>query len=272
MIFFSPAKINIGLQILGKRPDGFHNIQSLMHPVGLSDILEINPLHSKNQEILFSQSGLRFDADLEDNLCIKAWRILAGECNLPPVEIHLHKQIPVGAGLGGGSSNASVTLLGLNALAEDPLSMERLAELAETLGSDCPFFLNKEPMMMEGRGEILTPVHLNLAGLFLVLLFPEIHISSAEAYRGVKPAVPDHLVSELIQKPVSHWKGLIKNDFENSVFIKYPRLNDLKQKLYESGALYASLSGSGSSLYGLFAQRPSLPDDLRKQVIWAGAI
>jgi len=272
MIYFSPAKINIGLQILEKRPDGFHKLQSVMHPVGLCDILEINALALSNQKINFTQSGLRFEADLEDNLCIKAWEILAGETRLPPVEMHLHKQIPVGAGLGGGSSNASLTLMGLNSLAEIPVAKERLSELAEMLGSDCPFFLNDEPMMMEGRGEILSQVHLNLSGYYLVLLFPEIHISSTEAYRGVRPFIPEKMLKTLIQEPVDMWKGRIVNDFELSVFKSYPLLKDLKQDLYSSGAVYASLSGSGSSLYGIFSSRPSLQNDLKKHVIWAGTI
>lgn len=272
MIFFSPAKINIGLQILEKRADGFHNLQSLMYPTGLCDILEINPLQSENQEVRFSQSGLRFPSDLEDNLCLKAWELLSGETPLPPLEIHLHKQIPVGAGLGGGSSNASTTLLGLNSLASNPLNKERLTELAEKLGSDCPFFLHQEPMIMEGRGEILTPLQLKLDGLYLILLFPEIHVSTAEAYLGVKPAFPDRFLKEFILEPVSEWKVLIQNDFEPSVFAKYPRLNDLKQELYKSGAVYASLSGSGSSLYGIFQKRPSCPEELKKHVIWEGFI
>jgi len=272
MIFFSPAKINIGLQILEKRPDGFHNLQSVMFPTELCDILEIIPLRSGNQEVRFSQSGLRFESDLEDNLCLKAWEQLAREAHLPPVEMHLHKQIPVGAGLGGGSSNAATTLLGLNSLARDPLNRERLAELAESLGSDCPFFLNREPMLMEGRGEILTPVHLNLEGLYLVLLFPDIHVSTAEAYQGIQARIPEHLLAEFIHMPVNSWEGLIGNDFEQSVFAKYPRLNELKQNLYKNGAVYASLSGSGSSLYGIFDRLPTLPEEIKKHVIWAAAI
>ena len=145
MILFSPAKINLGLQILQKRSDGFHNLQSVMYPVGLCDILEINPLQERRSEILFSQSGLRFEDDQEDNLCIKAWKILAKECELPPVEMHLHKQIPVGAGLGGGSSNASATLMGLNSIAREPLNSKMLSELAAKLGSDCPFFIKNKP-------------------------------------------------------------------------------------------------------------------------------
>jgi len=272
MIIFSPAKINIGLHILEKRPDGFHNLQSVMHPVGLCDILEISPIQSVNQTFLFSQSGLRFESDQENNLCVKAWEMLAKETDLPPLEMHLHKQIPIGAGLGGGSSNASSALMGLNSLAENPLSNERLSELAASLGSDCPFFLHNEPMMMEGRGEILSPLHLKLDGLYLVLLFPEIHVSTAEAYQGVTPATPDHLLKELIREPLSRWREIIENDFEKSLFGSYPQLRIIKEQLYMSKAIYASLSGSGSSLYGIFEKRPSLPEEVKKYLIWEGAI
>lgn len=272
MIIFSPAKINIGLQILKKRPDGFHDLQSVMHSAGLCDILEISRLHHASQKVLFTQSGRRFEADQKDNLCLKAWDMFAGKCDLPPLEMHLHKQIPVGAGLGGGSSNASATLMGLNSLAENPLSNHQLSEMAAMLGSDCPYFLHKEPMMMEGRGEILSPVQLKLEGLYLVLLFPEIHVSTAEAYGGVRPSIPKHFLTDLIQEPLSSWKERIENDFEPSVFKTYPQLSNLKNELYREGALYASLSGSGSSLYGLFNTPPSLPEELKKHVIWAGAI
>ena len=270
MIYFSPAKINIGLQILNKRTDGYHNIQSVMHPVGLCDILEINTLPSANQTFLFSQSGIRFEGDQQDNLCLQALELFRKETPLPPVQMHLHKQIPVGAGLGGGSSNASTTLLGLNAIADKPLTMKQLAAVAEILGSDCPFFLDPRTMMMEGRGEILTPLFLSVEEIYLVLLFPEIHVSTQDAYAGVNPAIPSQQLKELIKEPLSRWEELIENDFEKSVFNRYPRLGSLKQELYSSGATFASLSGSGSSLYGIFKEQPSLPEGLRKYVIWEG--
>ena len=270
MIYFSPAKINIGLQILNKRTDGYHNIQSVMYPVGLCDILEINILPAADKGFLFSQSGIRFEGDQEDNLCLQAIEFFRKETQIPPIQMHLHKQIPVGAGLGGGSSNASTTLLGLNALADNPLTVNQLTELAAILGSDCPFFLNPQTMLMEGRGEILSPLFLSMEEIYLVLLFPEIHVSTQDAYAGVIPAIPPLQLKELINEPMSRWEDLVENDFEKSVFKRYPRLGSLKQELYSSGATYASLSGSGSSLYGLFKEQPSLPDDLRKYVIWEG--
>jgi len=270
MIYFSPAKINIGLQILNKRKDGYHNIQSVMHPVGLCDILEINILPTADKSFLFSQSGIRFEGDQEDNLCLQAMELFRKETQIPPVQMHLHKQIPVGAGLGGGSSNASTTLLGLNALADNPLSLKQLGELAAILGSDCPFFLDPQSMLMEGRGEILTPLFLSMEEIYLVLLFPEIHVSTQDAYAGVIPAIPPLQLKELIKEPLNRWEELIENDFEKSVFMRYPQLVSLKRELYSSGAIYASLSGSGSSLYGLFKERPSLPDGLQKHIIWEG--
>ena len=270
MIYFSPAKINIGLQILNKRTDGYHNIQSVMHPVGLCDILEINILPAADKGFLFSQSGIRFEGDQEDNLCLQALELFRKETPLPPVQMHLHKQIPVGAGLGGGSSNASSTLLGLNALADNPLTVKQLKELAAILGSDCPFFLDPQTMMMEGRGEILTPLFLSMEEIYLVLLFPEIHVSTQDAYAGVNPANPPLQLKEIINEPLSRWEELIENDFEKSVFSRYPQLGSIKQELYSSGATFASLSGSGSSLYGLFKERPTLPEGLQKYVIWEG--
>lgn len=270
MIYFSPAKINIGLQILNKRTDGFHNIQSVMYPVGLCDILEINTLPSANQTFVFSQSGIRFEGDQQDNLCIQALELFRKETQLPPIQMHLHKQIPVGAGLGGGSSNASATLLGLNALADNPMTVIQLAELAAVLGSDCPFFLDPQTMLMEGRGEILTPLFLSVEEIYLVLLFPEVHVSTQDAYAGVNPAIPPQQLKELIKEPLSRWEELIKNDFETSVFCRYPQLGSLKQELYNNGAAYASLSGSGSSLYGVFNEQPTLPEGLQKYVIWEG--
>lgn len=272
MIYFSPAKINIGLQILNKRTDGYHNIQSVMHPVGLCDILEINALPSADQTFLFNQSGIRFEGDQQDNLCIQALELFRKEALLPPVQMHLHKQIPVGAGLGGGSSNASTTLLGLNALADNPLTIKQLAELAAILGSDCPFFLDPQTMLMEGRGEILTPLFLSMEKICLVLLFPEIHVSTQDAYSGVNPALSPLQLKALIKTPLSRWKENIENDFETSVFSTYPELGSIKNELYKSGAIYASLSGSGSSLYGLFKEKPTLPEGLQKNVIWEGPI
>lgn len=270
MILFSPAKINLGLQILERREDGFHNLRSVMYPVGLCDIIEIHQPAGAKVPVRFSQSGIRFEGDEEKNLCLQAWKLMASEHSLPPLAIHLHKQIPVGAGLGGGSSNASTILKGLNRLANAPAPYESMAALAARLGSDCPFFLHDVPMLMEGRGELLSQINLKLKPGFLVLLFPEIHISTAEAYAAVKPAMPDSDLMQVIEGPLSQWKDRLKNDFEKSALIRHPLLNDLKLGLYNAGALFAALSGSGSALFGVFESPPELPEEIRKYVIWKG--
>jgi 4-diphosphocytidyl-2-C-methyl-D-erythritol kinase len=270
MIYFSPAKINLGLQILKRGDDGFHMLRSVMYPTGLCDIIEIYQLPGEDIPVRFSQSGIRFEADLEKNLCMKAWKLMASDLELPPVSIHLHKQIPVGAGLGGGSSNASTVLNGLNHLAASPASADRLAELAGQLGSDCPFFLHKLPMMMEGRGEILSQVNVSLDDLHLVVLFPEINISTAEAYGAVSPFEPNLHLKQLIETQMKRWKELIINDFEKATFAKHPLLSALKHSLYDAGAIFASMSGSGSSLYGIFEKPTQLPEEIQKYVIWKG--
>lgn len=270
MICFSPAKINLGLQILRRREDGFHDLRSVMYPTGLCDIIEIHQLPGEYRPVHFTQSGIRFDSDPEHNLCLKAWKLLAADRELPPVAIHLHKQIPVGAGLGGGSSNASTILRGLNLLAPSPAPFERLEELACQLGSDCPFFLHDVPMMMEGRGELLSPVKVSLETKYLVLLFPGIHISTAEAYDSASPAIPDLHLQQVIESPVQQWENTVENDFEKNAFIKHPLLESLKLGLYRAGAMYASMSGSGSSLFGIFEKLPEFPPEIRKYVIWKG--
>ncbi len=270
MILNSPAKINIGLHIIARRPDGFHDLQSVMYPVGLNDIIEIREASHGSDALDFSQSGISIPAGPEKNLCEKAHELFAKKRVIPPVEIHLHKQIPVGAGLGGGSSNASLTLLGLNQLCTDPLSTETLHDMAASLGSDCPFFLHKQAMMMEGRGERLSPSSVSLDGLYLVLLFPDIHISTPEAYAGVSPKMPARHLGQLLDVPVNKWKGSIVNDFEKGIFEKHPKIEMLKEELYRAGALYVSLSGSGSSIYGIFPQQPVLTDAVTPYIIWKG--
>lgn len=272
MIYFSPAKINLGLQIIERRKDGFHNLRSVMYPIPLCDIIEISQLPEADKPLQFSQSGISTGSDTNNNLCVRAWELMVSKLSLPPVAIHLHKQVPVGAGLGGGSSNASTVLMGLNELSTSPLPEKELAGLAGHLGSDCPFFLQTEAMMMEGRGEHLSRVNISLDSCYLVLLFPEIFISTAEAYRSVSPHMPEQHLRALIEVPLKRWKDRVVNDFEPSIFRNYPLLKNYKDSLYKAGAAYASISGSGSSLYGIFETRPELPGPLRKHVIWEGVI
>jgi 4-diphosphocytidyl-2-C-methyl-D-erythritol kinase len=270
MILFSPAKINLGLRVLERRSDGYHNIETVMYPTGFCDILEIKKSEGRGGMFSFSQSGVQLESGSVPNLCFKAWEIFQREVPLPPVAIHLHKQIPVGAGLGGGSSNATLTLLGLNQLLAEPLENPQLYRMASQLGSDCPFFLHQGPMIAEGRGEILGPVDLRIGGCRLVLLHPGIHISTAEAYRDIVPDRHGTGLRELLTGPFEKWKSKVFNDFEEPVFRKYPELEKMKQELYRAGALYASLSGSGSALYGIFRKNPDLTGDLARAVIWKG--
>ncbi len=272
MIIYSPAKINIGLKVTGRRPDGFHNIQSVMFPTGLCDIIEIRPTGRPGSGIIFSQSGIPLEKGSGENLCVLAYEKLANETDLPQVEVHLHKQIPVGAGLGGGSSNAGNILKGLNSMSTDPVADSLLHDLSAELGSDCPFFLYNRTMMMEGRGEILNPINIHLHKMHLVLLFPRIHIPTAEAYAGIQPDYSGPHLSTIITEPIDKWKDLIVNDFEYTVFERHPTLRVLKSELYKHGAVYASLSGSGSSLYAIFPDHPELPEELERIVVWKGAI
>ena len=209
MIIYSPAKINIGLKVTGLRPDGYHNLQSVMVPTGLCDIIEIRPTGRPKSGIIFSQSGIPLETDSGENLCVLAYKKLAGQTHLPQVEVHLHKQIPVGAGLGGGSSNAGNILKGLNSLAADPVNGRLLHDLSAELGSDCPFFLYNQAMMMEGRGEILNPINIQLHRMYLVLLFPGIYISTPEAYAGIQPDNSGPHLEELIKEPADMWLSLI---------------------------------------------------------------
>ncbi len=248
MVSFPPCKINLGLQILSKQPDGYHSIVTCFYPLPWEDVLEILPSDS----LMFNQSGNPIAGKLDHNLCLRAYNLLKQDHKLPPVQIHLHKIIPAGAGLGGGSSDAAHTLRLLNAIFALELSQKELMRYASQLGSDCAFFLEDAPMLGSGRGEILEPVTVNVKGFYLRLFKPDIHISTAEAYANVIPKNSSVTLREVIEKPVRSWKEELKNDFENSVFAKYPILQLIKNELYESGAVYASMSGSGSTVFGIF--------------------
>ena len=248
MVSFPPCKINLGLQILSKQPDGYHSIVTCFYPLPWEDVLEILPSGS----LMFTQSGNPVAGKPEHNLCLRAYHLLKQDHKLPPVQIHLHKIIPTGAGLGGGSSDAAHTLRLLNAIFTLELSQTDLMSYASQLGSDCAFFLEEAPMLGSGRGEILERVNVNVKGFYLRLFKPDIHISTVEAYANVILKVPNVKLREVIEKPVRSWKEELKNDFETSVFVKHPILLSIKNELYESGAVYASMSGSGSSVFGIF--------------------
>jgi 4-diphosphocytidyl-2-C-methyl-D-erythritol kinase len=249
MIQFSNCKINLGLHITAKRSDGFHDLSTCFFPVPMHDVLEAVPASSFS----FMSHGLLIDSTSENNLCVKAVRLLAND--YPQVlqsALHLLKNIPMGAGVGGGSANATHTLHLYNKKYNLQLTQQQLLQYAAQLGSDCSFFVYNTSCVAEGRGEILEPVVVSLSGYKLVLIFSDIHVSTRDAFEGCAVATPTVSIKEIIQKPVAAWKDLLVNDFEKTVFAKHPALAATKQKLYELGATYASMSGSGSCIYALF--------------------
>ncbi len=266
MIVFPNAKINIGLSVTARRPDGYHTLESILYPIGLKEALEV----VEADELAFSSTGLAIPGSDADNLCLKAYKLLSADFNLPAVHIHLHKHIPIGAGLGGGSADAAFFLKLMNEKFELALSTIQLQSYAQRLGADCAFFVENKPAYATGIGEILTPIALDLSAYFMVLVKPNVHISTAEAYRGVVPKKPTSNLLSSIQLPVSEWRTAIKNDFEESVFAKHPQIRGVKSALYDAGALYASMSGSGSSVYGIFEHAISLPELEQKHEVFYG--
>lgn len=252
MISFPNAKINIGLLITGKRPDGFHNLETVFFPVGWSDALEL----AYSEELSFTLSGIEIAGPADSNLVMKAYRLLCDDFDLPPLRIHLHKQIPFGAGLGGGSADGAFMLRMLNKTFDLNIPHEKMIEYAARLGSDCPFFLINRPVFATGRGEIMTPVDVSLKGLSLFMVKPPMEVATAAAFRNVVPQQPEISLQELIQCPVTEWKDIIFNQFEASVFPQYPQIEAVKNQLYSLGAVYASMSGSGSCVFGLFVDLP----------------
>jgi len=250
MICFPNAKINLGLRVVSKRPDGYHNIETVFYPVPLCDALEI--VLSETNETTFSQTGILMDGNPEDNLVMKAFRLLEKDFDLPKMAIYLRKQIPFGAGLGGGSADAAFMLKLLNDFAGLHLSVEQLEKYAGQLGADCPFFIRNSPVFAEGIGNIFMPVDASLRGYHLVLVKPDIHVSTKEAYEGISPKQPTSRLTEIIRLPIGEWKNHLINDFEEGIFARYPAVWEIKRTLYDMGAVYASMSGSGSSVFGIF--------------------
>jgi len=266
MVFFPNAKINLGLFVSTKRIDGYHNIESVLFPVGLCDALEIAA--SPDSKFHFSTSGLYIPGNPEDNLIVKAWKMICRDFNLPPVQIQLHKVIPMGAGLGGGSSDAAFAIRLINHHFDLGLTSEKMMNYATRLGMDCPFFILNKPARASERGDKLKALNLDLSGKFLVLVKPACHVKTIEAYAGLKPSQPDGEISEIITKPVSNWKMILKNDFEKTVFQKFPEIGEIKNQLYKSGALYASMSGSGSAVFGIFEHKIDLQKQFCNKFYW----
>jgi 4-diphosphocytidyl-2-C-methyl-D-erythritol kinase len=253
MLSFPNCKINLGLHILGKRADGFHNLETVFYPVALKDALELMPATYSKTGIEFTGTGLAVDGNTRDNLCVKAYHLLQKDFpQLPAVKIHLHKAIPMGAGLGGGSADASFMLKLLNDKFHLRLSTDELISYALQLGSDCPFFIINKPCFATGRGEVLEEVKLDLSAYKIVLINPGIHVNTGWAFSNITPALPQKSITEIVQQPVDTWNTELKNDFEEAVFAAYPEVKSIKDSLYEQGAVYASMSGSGSTVYGIF--------------------
>lgn len=267
MVVFPNCKINLGLHITAKRADGYHDLETVFYPVPLKDALEILPLPSeKRSAIEFTQSGLTVEGALSDNICVKTILLLQQLFpEFPGIRIHLHKQIPMGAGLGGGSADAAFLLLAINEKFNLGITPAQLNELALQLGSDCPFFLRNKPSLARGRGEKLEPVSLSLAGYKIFLINPGISISTAHAFKGVLPQPNGQPLKEIITLPLIEWRALLKNQFEETVFPQYPTLQKIKDELYSMGAVYAAMSGSGSTLFGIFEKSVSLSPKIASQ-------
>jgi 4-diphosphocytidyl-2-C-methyl-D-erythritol kinase len=264
MISFPNAKINMGLRLTGKRDDGYHYIQSLMIPVGLCDILEI--IESDKDD--FQSSGLDIPGNASSNLVIKAVNLIRQNYSVPPLKIHLHKIIPMGGGLGGGSSDAAFMIRMLNEKFSLNMDGKTMKEYASQLGSDCSFFIENKTSMVSGVGEILSDFSLNLKGMKIVLIDPGFPVSTSQAYSRVKVNNQSEDLSKILSLDMTKWKKLLKNDFENSVFEKFPELNTIKKQLYDLGAGYASMSGSGSVMFGLFEKLPIDYSQLKAKVIF----
>lgn len=251
MLSFPNCKINLGLHILGKRDDGFHNLETVFYPVPFKDALELIP--STNTGIEFTATGLAVDGNAADNLCVKAYHLLKKDFpEIPTIKIHLHKAIPLGAGLGGGSADAAFMLKLLNEKFKLNLSTDQLINYALQLGSDCPFFIINKPCLATGRGEMLEEIAVDLSAYKIVLINPGIHINTGWAFSNISPAQPARSIKEIIQQPVNTWKDELKNDFESAVFTAHPAIKEIKEALYTQGAVYAAMSGSGSTVFGIF--------------------
>jgi len=267
MICFPTAKINLGLRVMERRPDGFHTIETVFYPIGLKDALEVVPA-PENEVFDLTVTGTQEVIDLEANLVTKAYRLLASIRPLPPIKSYLHKSIPSGAGLGGGSADAAYMLTLLNDSLELGFSRERLLELAGQLGADCPFFLINKPLYATGTGSTFSDCPLSLTGYHLVLIKPAVSIPTAAAYKAITPALPAVSVKDIVQNPVREWKNNLVNDFEPYAISQHPVIGTIKQRLYEEGALYASMTGSGSAVFGLFDQAVDLSAAFKEAFYW----
>lgn len=255
MLTLPCAKINIGLYVTAKRPDGYHDLETVFYPIPLRDQLEITRLNNSADTYSLRMSGNRIECNPEDNLVTRVYRSLQQEFELPPVDVFLRKNIPTGAGLGGGSSDAAFMMQALNEEFGLNLSASEMERRMSTFGADCAFFVRCRPSYATGIGDVLTPLNLSLRGYYLLLVKPDDFVSTREAYAGVRPAAPRFDLRQALNRPVETWRETVSNDFEKSVFTTHPNIAAIKETLYDMGAVYASMSGSGSTVFGLF-RRP----------------
>jgi 4-diphosphocytidyl-2-C-methyl-D-erythritol kinase len=274
MLSFPNAKINLGLNIIAKRADDFHNIESVFYPVSLCDSLElIENKSADKQNVVFSSSGILIPGNNSDNLCYKAYELISKDYKLQPVKVHLHKHIPIGAGLGGGSADAAFFIKMLNELFSLNLSTDILERYAAKLGSDCSFFINNKPAYIEGKGDEHQPIEVKLKGHFIVLVYPHIHVNTAKAYSGVKPKPAKYSLKEdVLNLPIEQWRNRIHNDFEDSIFPQFPEIKNIKEQLYALGAAYAAMSGSGSTVFGIFKNKPNIKQEFSTCFVWEGIL
>lgn len=255
MLAFANAKINLGLNVTDKRADGYHNLETVFYPVKLYDVLEI----TEAAETSFECKGIDVPGDTADNICLKAYHLLSKDFELPPLKITLLKNIPVGAGLGGGSADAAFLIKLINDKCELGLTIGAMEDYARVLGADCAFFISNHPVYAYGKGDQFAELHVDLSAYYKVLVKPPVHVSTADAFGGLSPAFPEKPLIDLIKLPVTDWKERVKNDFEERIFVKYPEISQIKEQLYLAGATFALMSGSGSSVFALFEKETRLP-------------
>jgi 4-diphosphocytidyl-2-C-methyl-D-erythritol kinase len=259
VICFPLSKINLGLNIIEKRTDGYHNLNTVFYPISWKDALEVIPGSKNAKRFDLQVLGGDIPGEPEENILYKAWKLLSVDHDLPPLRVILYKNIPRGAGLGGGSSDAASFLKLMNEIIRPRLSDEKLKELASALGSDCPFFLQPQPLYAHGRGDQFSSINVDLSGFYICVVYPGIVSSTSEAYHNVSPKIPKtNLVSIIGSFPVEQWPDLVLNDFEDYLFSKFHELQVMKEYFYRSGALFSGLSGSGSALYAIFREAPKL--------------
>ena len=259
MLLFPNCKINLGLHVVEKRPDGFHNIETVFYPVYWREALEIIENKSDKEPITFTSSGNLIEGDYKDNLIYKAWELISSIKTIPPIKVHLHKNIPMGAGLGGGSADAAFFINSLDQKFNLNLQLKQKTEIASVIGSDCAFFIENKPVLAKGRGNEFYDIKVDIQKYYLLIVYPGINCNTKEAYSNLKPQKPLNDLKYILEnEPVKEWKNLLINDFEINIFTKYPQVKEVKQLLYHSGAIYASMSGSGSAVFGMFEKKPAV--------------